>query len=183
MEKTLESPLDCKEIQPVHPKGVLGVHWKDWHCSWNSNTLATWCEELTHWKSPWCWEGLGAGGEEDDRGLDGWVASLTRWTRVWVNSRSRWWTGSPGVLRFMGRKESDMTEQLNWTEDIQLLKLKYTITVHLQLIWKEILSGTSRTDLWAKLSPCTTKLWFWIQTQCASVSLIVYLTKPLHHKV
>ena len=58
LEKTLESPWDCKEIQPVHPK-VRGVYWKDWCWSWNSNTLATWCEELTHWKRPWCWEGLG----------------------------------------------------------------------------------------------------------------------------
>ena len=67
LEKTLESPLDCKEIQPVHPKGdqsVLGVHWKDWCWSWNSNTLATWCEELTHLKR----ERLRAGGEEDNRG-------------------------------------------------------------------------------------------------------------------
>ena len=63
-----------------------------------------------------CWEGLGAGGEGDDRGWDGWMASLTRWTWVWVNSGSWWWTGRPGVLWFMGRKESDMTEWLNWTE-------------------------------------------------------------------
>ena len=73
LEKTFESPLDCKEIQPVHPKGdlVLGVLWKDWCWSWNSNTSATWCEELTHLKSPWCWETLKAGGEGDNRGLDG----------------------------------------------------------------------------------------------------------------
>ena len=56
LEKTLESPLDCKEIQLVHPKGdQLSVHWKDWIWSWNSNTLATSCKELTHWKRPWCW--------------------------------------------------------------------------------------------------------------------------------
>ena len=53
-------------------------------------------------KKLWCWEGLGAGGEGDDRGWDGWMASLTRWTRVQVNSGSWWWTGRPGVLRFMG---------------------------------------------------------------------------------
>ena len=78
LEKTLESPLDCKEIQPVHPKGdpVLGVHWKDWCWSWNSNTLAIWCEELTHLKRHWCWERLRAGGEGVDRGWDGWIASL-----------------------------------------------------------------------------------------------------------
>ena len=81
-----------------------------------SNTLATWCEELTHWKRLWCWEGLGAGGEGDDRGWDGWMASLTRWTWVWVNSGSWWWTGRPGVLRFMGsqRVGHDWATELNW---------------------------------------------------------------------
>ena len=64
--------------------------------------FATSCEELTHWKSPWCWEGLGAGGERDDRGWDGWMASLTQWAWVWVNSGSWWWPGRPGVLWFMG---------------------------------------------------------------------------------
>ena len=66
------------------------VHWKDWCWSWNSSTLATWCEELTHLKRPWCWERLRAGGEGDDREWDGWMASLTQWTWVWVDSRS-WW--------------------------------------------------------------------------------------------
>ena len=85
------------------------------HYSLNSSTLATSCEELTHWKILWCWEGLGPGGEGDDRGWDGWMASLTRWTWVWVNSGSWWWTRRPGVLRFMG-SQTDTTEQLNWTE-------------------------------------------------------------------
>ena len=180
LEKTLESPLDCKEIQPVHPKGnqswlviektdaeaetpilwppdeknwligkdpdagkdwrqeekgmtkdemvgcnhwldghgfgwtpgvgdgqeglvccgswghkesditeqlnwTLNIHWKDW--CWSSRPLATWCEELTHWKRPWCWERLTVGGEGDDRGWDAWMASLTQWTWVWKNSR------------------------------------------------------------------------------------------------
>ena len=92
------------------------VHWKDW--SWNSNTLATSCEELTHWKRPWCWEGLGSGGEGDDRGWDGWMASPTRWAWVWVNSRSLWWTGRPGVLRFMGsqRVRHNWVTELKWTD-------------------------------------------------------------------
>ena len=77
-------------------------HWKGWCWSSNSNTLATSCEELTHWKRPWCWEGLGARGEGDDRRWDGWMASPTRWTWVWVNSGSWWWTGRPGVLWFIG---------------------------------------------------------------------------------
>ena len=71
---------------------------------------------VTHWKRPWCWEGLGAGGEGDDRGWDGWMASLTQWTWVWVISGSWWRTGRPGVLRFMGSQKSDTTEWLNWTE-------------------------------------------------------------------
>ena len=120
LEKTLESPLDCKEIQPVHPKrrSVLGVHWKDWCWSWNSNTLATWCKELTHLKRPWCWERLRAEGEGDDRGWDGWMALLTQWTWVWVNSSSWWWTGRPGVLRFMRsqRVGHDWVTELDWTE-------------------------------------------------------------------
>ena len=103
LEKTLESPLDCKEIKPVHPKG---------NQSWvfigrtdveteTPNSLTTWCEELTHWKRPWCWERLKVGEEGDDRGWDGWMATLTQWTWVWVNSRSRWWTQKPGVLQSM----------------------------------------------------------------------------------
>ena len=70
LEKTFESPLDYKEIQPVHPKGklVLNIHWEDWCWSWNSNTLAHWCEELTHWKRPWCWERLKVGEEGDNTG-------------------------------------------------------------------------------------------------------------------
>ena len=94
----------------------LGVHWKDWCWSWNCNTLATWCEELTHLKRPWCWERLRAGGEGDNRGWDGWMASLTQWTWVWVNYRSWWWTGRPGVLRFTGLQTigHDWATELNW---------------------------------------------------------------------
>ena len=94
----------------------LEVHWKDWCWNWNSNTLATSCEELTRWKRPWWWEGLRAGGEGDDRGWDDWMASPTRWTWVWVNSRSWWWTGRPGMLRFMGpqRVRHNWATELNW---------------------------------------------------------------------
>ena len=71
-------------------------------------------EQLTHWKRPWCWEGLGAGGEGDDRGWDGWMASPTRRTWVWVNSGSWWWTGGPDMLRFLGSQSR--TRLSNWTE-------------------------------------------------------------------
>ena len=93
--------------------------------SWNSNTLATSCEKLTHWKRLWCWEGLGAGGEGNDRGWDCWMASPTQWTWVWVNSGSWWWTGRPGVLQFMGsqRVEYDWGTELNWINDNFIIKI------------------------------------------------------------
>ena len=109
--------LQGDPTSPSWRRSVLGVHWKDWCWSWNSSTLDTSCEELTHWKRPWCWEGLVAGGEGDDRGWDGWMASPTRWAWVWVNSGSWWWTGRPGVLRCMGlqRVGHDWMTELNWT--------------------------------------------------------------------
>ena len=64
----------------------LNIHWKDWCWNWNSNTLATWCKELTHWKRPWCWERLKAGREGSDRGWDDWMASPTQWTWICANS-------------------------------------------------------------------------------------------------
>ena len=108
---------------------LLRVPWtarrsnQEWCWSWNSSTLATSCEELTHLKRLWCWEGLGAGGEGDDRGWDGWVALLTRWTLVWVNSRSWWWTGRPGMLWFMGsqRVGHDWASELNWTSTLDFI--------------------------------------------------------------
>ena len=87
-----------------------------WCWSWNSNTLVTWCEELTHWKRPWCREGLKVR-EGDDRGWDGWMASPTRWTWVWINSGSRWGTGRPGVRRAAVHGVAKSGIQLSdWTE-------------------------------------------------------------------
>ena len=116
LEKTLESPLDCKEIQPVHPKG---------NQSWmfigrtdaETETLAIWCEELTHWKRPWCWERLRAGGEGDNRRWDGWMVLPTQWTWVWLNSGSWWWTGKPGVLQSIESQRVGhyWVTELNWT--------------------------------------------------------------------
>ena len=88
---------------------------KDWCWSWNSNTLATGCEELTPLKRPWCWERLKAGGEGNDRGWDGWMASLTQWTWVWANfGRYNKGQGSLVCCSPWGGKESDTTERLNW---------------------------------------------------------------------
>ena len=96
----------------------MNIHWKDWCWSWNSNTLATWREELTPWKRSWYWERLKTGREGDDRGWDGWLASLTQWTWVWVSSRSWWWTRKPGVLQSMRlqRVGHDWASELNWTD-------------------------------------------------------------------
>ena len=117
LEKTLESPLDCKEIESVHSKGD-----QPWvffgRNDVKAETPILWPPdaELTHWKRPWCWKGLEAGGEGDDRGWDGWMASPTWWTWVWVNSGSWWWTGRPGVLQFMEsqRVGHDWMIELNW---------------------------------------------------------------------
>ena len=76
------------------------------------NTLATSCKKLTHWKRLWCWEGLGAG-EGDDRGWDGWMASPTQWTWVWVNSGSWWWTGRRAVIHGVAKSWTWLSD---WTE-------------------------------------------------------------------
>ena len=119
LEKTLESPLDCHEIQPVHPKGNQSwIFIGRTDAEAETQTLATWCEELTHCKRPWCWERLKAGGKGDDRGWDAWKVSLTQRTWVWVNSWSWWWTGTPGVLQSRGsqRVGQDWATELNWTD-------------------------------------------------------------------
>ena len=128
LEKTLESPLDCKEIQPVHSEGD-----QSW-VFFGRNDAETeipilWPPHAKSWligKDSDAEEGLGAGGEGDGRGYDGWMASLTRWTWVWVNSGIWWWTGRPGMLQFM-RSQKVMTEWLNWTELISVLHI---IKVH-----------------------------------------------------
>ena len=107
-------------------KSALNVHWKNWCWSWNSNILATWCEELTHWKRPWCWERLKAGGEGDDRGWDGWMVSPTQWTWVSVGSGSWWGTGKPGILQSMGSQivGHDWATELNSCLYIILVKVE-----------------------------------------------------------
>ena len=77
------------------------------------NQIVSWCEELTHLKKPWCWERFKVG-EGDDRGWNGWMASPIQWTWVWVNSRSWWWTGRPGLLQSM--RSQSQTWLSNWTE-------------------------------------------------------------------
>ena len=101
---------------------TLNMHWKDWCWSWISSTLATWCKEPTHWKRPWCWERLRAGGEGDDIG-DGWMAPLTECTWVWANSGRGWRTGKLGVLQFMGsqRVRHDLATWQQWQSEMRRL--------------------------------------------------------------
>ena len=120
LEKTLESPLNCKEIQPVHPKGD-----QSWIFIGRTDAEA---EAPILWPpdvksrligKDWCWERLKAGGEGDDRGWDGWMASPIQWTWVWVNSRSWWWTGRCGVLRSTGSERIGH----NWATELNLNEL------------------------------------------------------------
>ena len=115
-----------KEISPEC--SLEGLMW-----SWNSNILATWWEELTHLKRPWCWERLRAGGERNDRGWDGWMALPTRWTWVCVNSRSWWWTGRPGELQFMGSQRVGWATELNWREGVPLHRKHINTYTHTYL--------------------------------------------------
>ena len=88
--------------------------------SWSPNTLAAWCEEPTRWKRPWCWERWKAGGEGDDRGWDGWLASATQWAWVWARSMNWWWTGKPSVLWSMGSQRVG----LDWATELNCLELR-----------------------------------------------------------
>ena len=117
--------LQGDPTSPFWRRSTLGFLWKEWCWSWNSSTLATSCEELTHWKRLWCWEWLGAGGEGDDREWDGWMASLTRWTWVWENSGSWWLTKRPAMLRFVGlqRVGHYWATELNWIDWIYIYPL------------------------------------------------------------
>ena len=117
-EKTLESPLKCKEIQPVNSKGnqfwiftgrtdlKLKLQYFG-HLMWRTDSF----------EKTLMWERLKVAGEGDNRGWDGWMASLTQWTWVWVSSESWWWTGKPGVLQFMGSQRVGhdwATELTHW---------------------------------------------------------------------
>ena len=111
LEKTLEIPLDCKKIQPLNTKGN-----QSWIFIGRTDAEAEapilWPPDgkiLLIGKRPWCWGKLRAGGEGDDRGWDGWMASPTQWTWVWASSRSWWWTGKPDMLQSMGFQRVDDT--------------------------------------------------------------------------
>ena len=156
--------LQGDPISPSRKRSALGFLWEEWCQSWNSSTLATLYEELTHWKRLWCWEGLGAGGEGDDRGWDSWMASLTRWTWVSVNSRSWWWTGRPGMLRFMGSQTvgQDWVTELNWTStEVQISFPPQRVPVYVKAACIQWWDGKSSTvDSLRKQAKCSDCLQF-----------------------
>ena len=116
-EDSWESALDCKEIQPVHPKGS-----QSWtfigRTDATAETPILWPPDAKNWhlKRPWCWERLKAGEEGDEKGWDAWMASPTQWIWVWINSGSWWWTGRPGMLQSMRsqRVRHNWVTELNW---------------------------------------------------------------------
>ena len=120
LEKTLESPLDCKEIKPVHPKGDQSWVFIE-RTDVEAETPILWPTHVKSWlvgKDP----DAGSDWGQEEKGMtedetDGWMASLTRWAWVWINSGSLWWTGRPGMLLFMGlqRVRHDWATELNWT--------------------------------------------------------------------
>ena len=117
LEKTLESPLDCKRSnQSILKKISPGCSLEGLMLKLTLQYFGHLMQRVDSWKRPWCWERLRAGGEGDNRGWDGWMASPTWWTWVWVYSGSCWWTGRPGMLWFMGlhRVRHDWGTELNW---------------------------------------------------------------------
>ena len=117
LEKTLESPLDFKEMKSVNHKEINPEYSLEvLILNLCSSTLATWCQEPTHWKRPWCWERVRARGEGGGRGWDGWMTSLTRWTWVGACSGRQWRTEEPGVLQSLGLQSQ--THPSDWTTNL-----------------------------------------------------------------
>ena len=184
---------------PFWKKSVLNTHWKDWCWSWNSNTLGSWCEELTHWKRPWCLERLKAGREGDDRRWDGWMAPPTQWTWVWVNSNSCWrWIGRPGVLQSMGLQGVGH----NWVTELNWMGLDAMMLVFRMLSFKPVFQSSllplSRGSLvpllFLPLGWCHLRIWgYWyfswwswfqlvLHPACASSSLF-FIQPSISHDV
>ena len=132
LEKTPESPLDCKEIQLVNPKEnqpwiFIGMTDAE---AFSISPLAAWCEELTHWKRPWCWERLKAGREAGDRGCDGWTPSPTQWTCVWANAGRRRRSGKTGMLQSTAsqRVGHDWTTEQQQQQSVETTIVRFSIS-------------------------------------------------------
>ena len=122
LEKTLENPLDCKEIQPVHSKGNQSwIFMEGLMLKLKLQYFGHLMRRADSFEKTWCWERLKVGGEGDDREWDGWMASPTQWMWVWVNSGSWWWTGRPGMLQSLGSQRAGhkWVTELNWYTQLE----------------------------------------------------------------
>ena len=145
-------------------KSVLNIHWKDWYWSWNSNTLATWCEELTHLKKLWCWERLKAEREGDSRGWDGWMISLTWW--IWIEQAPRVSDGQGslvGCMQSMGsqRVGHNWVTELNWTDiyrnQQKQKNIQYRSRIVKEFAWQGV--ALSGREHWPSIAWCDGSLY------------------------
>ena len=164
LEKTLESPLDCKEIQQIHSKGDQSwVSLEGMMLKLKVQYFGHFMRRVDSLEKTLMLKGLGAGGEGDNRGWDGWMASPTRWTRVWENSRSWWWTGRPGVLQFLGSQRigHNWATELNWSELNGLVVFPTFFNLNLNLaIWSSWSEPQSAPGL--VFADCIELLHLWI---------------------
>ena len=179
--RRLLSPLDCKEIKPVSPKGNQSLTFIG-RTDAKAEVLILWPPDAKkwHWKRPWYWERLKVEGEEDNRGWDGWMASPTQWTWVWVNSGSWWWTGRPGCCSPLGLKESDKTEWLNNNNnlvDINFIRNVTCIGDSWSQFYQEAPEDSVR--IWAE------KIWkrSWRVKQMIHLRYLRYLTSSTGNKM
>ena len=158
---------------PSWRKSVLNIHWKDWCWSWSSITLATWCEELPHLKRPWRWERLKTGGDGDDRGWDGWMASLTQWTWISTSSESWWWTGRPGMLQSTGLQRvrhgwaTELNSRLSFSHKKDVLT-RATVSMNLEDIMLRGTNQSRRNKYFMKLKASR-----WVKFRRAQSKMVV----------
>ena len=135
-------------------------HWRDWCWDWSSNTLTTWCKELTHLKRPWSWDRLKVRGEGDDRGWNGWMASPTQWAWVWASS-GRWWRTEAWCFT-VHRVTNSQTWLSDWTETttvgiLVMIMTQIYLVARLCIIWRllTLVEGIHDKKLlvWALESP------------------------------
>ena len=147
LEKTLESPLDCKEINP-------GISLEGMMLKLKLQYFGHLMRRVDSLEKTLMLGVIGGRRRMDDRGWDGWMASLTRWTWVWVNSRSWWWTGRPGMLWFMGSQRVGH----NWATEVKWTELIHRIFKNTYFQRQKSVKNWVKHRLWSPLSKCRSRL-------------------------